>query len=116
VLDEEHLEAHVTFPNLKAMHLHNLPSLWQICEAPMLMLAPALMTIKIRGCWSLRRLPSMEGRGVHTKKSMVEMEKDVWDALEWDGVEAGHHLSHPVLEGKPNANHVRARIRNSRTR
>jgi hypothetical protein len=24
-------------------------------------------------------------------------------------------LSHPVLEGKPNANHVRARIRNSRT-
>jgi hypothetical protein len=24
-------------------------------------------------------------------------------------------LSHPVLEGKPNANHVRARIKNSRT-
>jgi hypothetical protein len=24
-------------------------------------------------------------------------------------------VSHPVLEGKPNANHVRARIRNSRT-
>jgi hypothetical protein len=24
-------------------------------------------------------------------------------------------LSHPVLEGKPNANHVRVRIRNSRT-
>jgi hypothetical protein len=27
----------------------------------------------------------------------------------------GHVLSHPVLEGKPNANHVRARIRISRT-
>jgi hypothetical protein len=26
------------------------------------------------------------------------------------------HLSHPVLEGKPNVNHVRARIRNSCTR
>src|SRR5688572_30038859 len=25
------------------------------------------------------------------------------------------NLSHPVLEGKPNANHVRARISNSRT-
>jgi hypothetical protein len=25
------------------------------------------------------------------------------------------YLSHPVLEGKPNANHVRARIRNSHT-
>jgi hypothetical protein len=24
-------------------------------------------------------------------------------------------LSHPILEGKPNANHVRARIRSSRT-
>jgi hypothetical protein len=24
-------------------------------------------------------------------------------------------LPHPILEGKPNANHVRARIRNSRT-
>jgi hypothetical protein len=28
---------------------------------------------------------------------------------------APHTLSHPVLEGKPNANHVRARISNSRT-
>jgi hypothetical protein len=27
----------------------------------------------------------------------------------------GRSMSHPVLEGKPNANHVRARIRNSRT-
>jgi hypothetical protein len=30
------------------------------------------------------------------------------DPLEW-------FLSHPVLEGKPNVNHVRARISNSRT-
>jgi hypothetical protein len=27
----------------------------------------------------------------------------------------GDSMSHPVLEGKPNANHVRARISNSRT-
>jgi hypothetical protein len=27
----------------------------------------------------------------------------------------GGRVSHPVLEGKPNANHVRARISNSRT-
>jgi hypothetical protein len=27
----------------------------------------------------------------------------------------GGAVSHPVLEGKPNANHVRARISNSRT-
>jgi ribonuclease HI len=30
-------------------------------------------------------------------------------------ISLGIKLSHPVLEGKPNANHVRARIRNSRT-
>jgi hypothetical protein len=29
--------------------------------------------------------------------------------------ESGWFLSHPVLEGKLNANHVRARISNSRT-
>jgi hypothetical protein len=28
---------------------------------------------------------------------------------------SGVVMSHPVLEGKPNANHVRVRIRNSRT-
>jgi hypothetical protein len=33
----------------------------------------------------------------------------------WLETRAGSALSHPVLEGKPNANHVRARIRNSRT-
>jgi hypothetical protein len=31
-----------------------------------------------------------------------------------DAMNSGY-VSHPVLEGKPNANHVRARIRNSRT-
>jgi hypothetical protein len=29
----------------------------------------------------------------------------------WDIVEFGAQVSHPILEGKPNANHVRARIR-----
>jgi hypothetical protein len=32
-----------------------------------------------------------------------------------DFMSASDYLSHPVLEGKPNANHVRARISNSRT-
>jgi hypothetical protein len=44
--------------------------------------------------------------------------EDGWGATsakvrEGDG--EGGVVSHPVLEGKPNANHVRARIRNSRT-
>ncbi|CAN6234375.1 unnamed protein product [Urochloa humidicola] len=93
IMDKEHPDVHVAFPILTTIHLHNLPMLRQICEAQMRMLAPALMTIKIRGCWDLRRLPAMEGRGIQHKKPTVEIEKDVWDALEWDGVEAGHHPS-----------------------
>jgi hypothetical protein len=36
-----------------------------------------------------------------------------WDLTQ--GLEKPVDLSHPVLEGNPNANHVHARIRNSRT-
>ncbi|XP_047068612.1 uncharacterized protein LOC124676618 isoform X2 [Lolium rigidum] len=83
----------VAFPKLTAIYLHDLPTLRQISE--MMMVAPILETIKIRGCWSLSRLPAMnKSRGPGMKKPTVEIEKDVWDALEWDGVEAGHHPSH----------------------
>jgi hypothetical protein len=83
----------VAFPKLTAIHLHDLPTLRQISE--MMMVAPILETIKIRGCWSLRRLPAVnKSRDPGVKKPTVEIEKDVWDALEWDGVEAGHHPSH----------------------
>uniref|UniRef100_A0A0D9X9K0 Uncharacterized protein n=1 Tax=Leersia perrieri TaxID=77586 RepID=A0A0D9X9K0_9ORYZ len=64
-------------------------ALTQICEG-FKMVAPELETIRIRGCWSLRRLPALKGRTPGKEKPSVEVEKDVWDALEWDGVEAGH--------------------------
>ncbi|CAL5028244.1 unnamed protein product [Urochloa decumbens] len=81
----------VLFPQLTTIHLHDLPKLQQICEVKMF--APALQTIRMRGCFRLRRLPTLLGgsRGVTVKKPTVEMEKDVWDALEWDGLAAGHH-------------------------
>jgi hypothetical protein len=37
------------------------------------------------------------------------------NVLGYLGSVAGASVSHPVLEGKPNANHVRARISYSRT-
>ncbi|CAM0878613.1 unnamed protein product [Alopecurus aequalis] len=76
----------VPFPKLTTIHLHDLPKLQQICE--MKMVVPALESIKIRGCFGIHRLPFVNP-GV--KKPTVEIEKDVWDALEWDG---GHHPSH----------------------
>ncbi|XP_062225640.1 uncharacterized protein LOC133924217 [Phragmites australis] len=79
----------VSFPKLATIHLHDLPNLRQICEVKML--APALETIRIRGCFGLRRLPTVAAREPGAKRPTVEMEKDVWDALEWDGLAADHH-------------------------
>ena len=93
VLDEKYPEEIVThgvpFPKLTTIHFHDLPKLQQICEVKVL--APKLKTIRIRGCFGLRRLPSLQGREPGLKKPTVEMEKDVWDALQWDGLAAGHH-------------------------
>ncbi|CAL4888393.1 unnamed protein product [Urochloa decumbens] len=80
----------VPFPKLTTIHFHDLPKLQRImCEVKML--APALETIMIRGCFALRQLPSLQGRRRGAKRPTVEMEKDVWDALEWNGLAAGHH-------------------------
>ncbi|KAL5232466.1 hypothetical protein ABZP36_031242 [Zizania latifolia] len=78
VLDNEYPNG-VEFPKLTSIHLHDLPMLRQICEVKMV--APALRTIKIRGCWGLRRLPVVAANG---PRPAIEIEKDVWDALEWD--------------------------------
>jgi hypothetical protein len=43
------------------------------------------------------------------RKKIKSFFSGVWANSVW------HGLSYPVLEGKSNANHVRARIRNSRT-
>ncbi|KAM3297448.1 hypothetical protein ACQJBY_039370 [Aegilops geniculata] len=76
------------FPELKHIYLHQLDCLEQICEAKMF--APKLETIRIRGSWGLRRLPAVS---LHHGADLpvVDCEKDLWDKLEWDGLEAGHH-------------------------
>jgi len=62
VLDENNPEEIVArgvpFPKLTTIHLHDLPKLRQISEVKML--APALETIRIRGCFGLRRLPALQ--------------------------------------------------------
>jgi hypothetical protein len=95
--NEEIRHTSIQFPKLTTIHLHDLPSLQQICEAAE-MVAPAVETIRIRGCPNLRRLPAIRGREAGMRMPTVEVEKDVWDALEWDGVDAGHH---PSLYEKP---------------
>ncbi|XP_044960575.1 uncharacterized protein LOC123411678 [Hordeum vulgare subsp. vulgare] len=84
----------VAFPKLATIHLHDLPVLQQICEVKMV--APNLKTIKIRGCWALRRLPVVGTRSGDMKKPTAEIEKDVWDALEWDGEVCPDHFEAPL--------------------
>jgi hypothetical protein len=91
---EEIISLGVLFPKLTSIHLHDLPKLRQICEVKMM--APMLETIKIRGCWNLRRLPSVTARGRGEKKPTVEIEKDVWDALEWDDDHLPDHFEVPI--------------------
>ncbi|CAN6203197.1 unnamed protein product [Urochloa humidicola] len=67
------------FTALKHIHLHELPSLQSICGARMF--APNLETVKIRGCWSLTRLPDV---GSGDKAVECDCEKEWWDRLEWD--------------------------------
>ncbi|TVT97297.1 hypothetical protein EJB05_57459, partial [Eragrostis curvula] len=85
------------FPALAAICLHDLPKLMGICEVTK-MFTPNLQTVKIRGCFNLRRLPTvgeLPPTGcVRWWKPAVEVEKDVWDALEWDGMDARHHPSY----------------------
>ncbi|KAE8770638.1 hypothetical protein D1007_57599 [Hordeum vulgare] len=90
-LDDEYPESiasGVTFENLKHIKLYHIHNLEQICEARLT--APALQTIGLRDCWGLRRLPAVAREG---PKPLVDCEKDWWNRLEWDGLDAGHHPS-----------------------
>jgi hypothetical protein len=53
-----------TFPKLKHIRLHELPKLQSICGIGGWIWAPELQTIKIRGCWSLKRLPVVQSNNV----------------------------------------------------
>lgn len=81
------------FPRLRRIHLHNLPMLHSICGR--MMSAPMLETLIVTGCPALRRMPAVGGR--LAQPPTVVCEKDWWDGLEWDGLEANHHpsLFHP---------------------
>jgi hypothetical protein len=67
----------------------------------------------------------MSNAGVMVSNCVVHVLWTKHAACQWNGQAhvlsvmkahvAQRHLSHPVLEGKPNANHVRARISYSRT-
>lgn len=67
------------FSNLKHTYLHQLFKPQHICEAKMF--APKLETIRVRGCWGVRRLPAV-GRD---NLPVVDCEKDWWEKLSETG-------------------------------
>jgi hypothetical protein len=75
------LTSRVMFPNLKHIHLHELPKLHHFYSGgPWGTHAPNLETLKVRGCWNLRALPNVENRNV----VVCDCEKEWWDMLKWD--------------------------------
>ncbi|CAO2041592.1 unnamed protein product [Urochloa humidicola] len=86
-----HQNGMLEFPKLKHLYLHDLSCLQQICEAKMF--APKLETVRLRGCWGLRRLPATDPRRRGGQLVDVNCEKDWWDNLEWDGLHVGHDPS-----------------------
>jgi len=72
-----------TFPELKHIHLHELPMLQGLDRS---VYAPKLETIKVRGCWSLRSLPIVAA----PRALKCDCEKEWWDRLEWDGLVGKH--------------------------
>ena len=89
---DQHNHFRVLFLSLERIHLHELPSLQSICGGRMS--APNLKTVKIRGCWSLRRLPDVSGS---SKAVECDCEKEWWDRLVWDGDSRASHYkpTHP---------------------
>jgi hypothetical protein len=80
----EHPNGMLEFPRLKDLYLHQLSSLRQICETKIFV--PNLKTVRIRGCWGLKRVPAVDRDGL---PAIV----DWWNNLEWDGLDVGHHPS-----------------------
>jgi hypothetical protein len=92
-LDQEQEEQDaitLEFPRLKRIHLHELPMLHGICGRRGRVYAPRLESIKVRGCWSLTRLPATSARA---RKVACDCEKEWWDKLKWDGMSANHSPS-----------------------
>lgn len=87
----KHQNGMLEFPKLKHLCLHDLFCLQQICEAKIF--APELETVRLRGCWGLRRLPATASHRQDRRLVAVDCEKDWWEKLEWDGLDVGHHPS-----------------------
>nr|CAB3486477.1 unnamed protein product [Digitaria exilis] len=87
----KHPNGMLKFPKLKHLYLHDLFCLQQICEAKIF--APVLETVRLRGCWALRRLPATASHRQDGRLVAVDCERDWWEKLEWDGLRVGHHPS-----------------------
>ncbi|CAD6340578.1 unnamed protein product [Miscanthus lutarioriparius] len=73
VQQQEHRE----FPRLKRIYLYELPMLQHIYGHHML--APNLERLKIRGCWSLKRLPAVRRPSRHRRReSMHRSERTIY--------------------------------------
>ena len=68
-------------PSLQRIRLQELPLLQHFHDNDATTIAPVWKELHIRGCWSLRCLPRLQGRQPETVK--VNGERSWWSKLQW---------------------------------
>ncbi|KAM3399637.1 hypothetical protein ACQJBY_004821 [Aegilops geniculata] len=68
-------------PSLQRVRLQELPLLQHFHSNNAIITTPMWKELHIRGCWSLRRLPRLQGRQPETVK--VNGERSWWSKLQW---------------------------------
>jgi hypothetical protein len=93
-----------------------------LCSSSMRLGVPFIAPRQLEAVGGQQGRPSLPSVEWHTRQSGAPPDNhyrrsgaDILPFLVQTTVAAPGQLSHPVLEGKPNANHVRARISYSRT-
>ncbi|KAF6987258.1 hypothetical protein CFC21_004916 [Triticum aestivum] len=81
-------------PSLQRIRLQELPQLQHFHDKDATITSPVWKELHIRGCWSLRRLPLLEGCQPETVK--VNGERSWWSKLQW-GSPLHHDSYNPKL-------------------
>ncbi|KAF6987252.1 hypothetical protein CFC21_004911 [Triticum aestivum] len=68
-------------PSLQRIRLQELPLLKHFDDNDAIITAPAWEELHVRGCWSLQRLPHLQGRQPEIVK--VNCERSWWGKLQW---------------------------------
>ncbi|ESR65190.1 hypothetical protein CICLE_v10007349mg [Citrus x clementina] len=79
----------LALPKLRVLSLKELPNLMSICSRRSTLVCNSLETIVVLRCPEIKRLPVLlphlvNGQPLNPRSLRIDIDKDCWDALEWD--------------------------------